>query len=260
MKTPEYRHVPVMLREVMELLRPRRGECWVDATLGGGGHSRKILEAVGPEGLLIGIDLDASALETAGERLREFRNFRPVQGNFGDLEGILERMGIPEINGILMDLGVSSHQLDTGKRGFSFMTSGPLDMRFDLRQSLRAQDLINEMAEEELAGMLREYGEERWAWKIARRIVKEREKKRIEDTVELSEIIASAVPPSGRKQRIHAAPVLEGAEPMRYPGEREDAIYRERSRTGIPLHPHVAGDLREMAAELGLDWEGIWEN
>jgi 16S rRNA (cytosine1402-N4)-methyltransferase len=201
----EYQHIPVMLEEVLELLRPGRGEFWVDGTTGGGGHGERILDSIGDEGLLIAVDLDASALEASRARLGARDNVRFIQGNFRDLAELLRGIGIRRINGILFDLGVSSHQLDEKDRGFSFMHDGPVDMRFDIRQPVRAGELVNTLPVEELARILREYGQERWARKIAARIVRYRESKRIENTKELARIIESAVPPWERKRRIHPA-------------------------------------------------------
>jgi len=201
----EYKHIPVMVNEVIHLLKPKKGECWVNATEGGGGHSKKILEAIGDEGTLVGIDLDWIAKEAAEKRYQDFKNVKIVQGNFGDLAEILQNLEIKKIDGIIFDLGVSSHQLDCKERGFSFKEAGPIDMRFDTKQELRAGDLVNDLPEEELARILWEFGEERWARKIARRIVSFRYKKRIEDTVELAKIIEAAIPPKARPRRIHAA-------------------------------------------------------
>lgn len=201
----EYQHTPVMVEEVLELLRPGRGQCWVDATLGGGGHAEKILDSVGKEGLLIGIDLDWSALEAARARFGARENIRFIQGSFGELTELLRGIGIHKIDGILFDLGVSSHQLDEKDRGFSFMHEGPVDMRFDIRQPVRAGELVNTLPMEELSRILWEYGQERWARKIASRIVRLREKKEIEMTTELAKIIESAVPPKERNRRIHPA-------------------------------------------------------
>ncbi len=182
------RHVPVLLREVVELLAPERGGVFVDATLGLGGHAEAILNA-GPTVELVGIDRDPQALEIARERLSRFGDrARFLEGNFSDLSDLLEAAGIGRVAGILADLGVSSLQLDSPERGFSFRFGGPLDMRMG-RSGFSAADLVNESSEEELAKIFWEYGEERQSRRIARAIVAARREKPIETTSELRRAI-----------------------------------------------------------------------
>ena len=147
----KFHHLSVLAREVMEQLAPRPGGTYLDGTLGGGGHSELILEKIGPDGLLIGIDRDPSALAAASERLRRFgSSFKPLQGSFGDLAELLKKEGISALDGLLLDLGVSSHQLDTDERGFSFRLDGPLDMRMDRTCGDSAADLLQECTAQEI--------------------------------------------------------------------------------------------------------------
>ncbi len=182
------RHVPVLLREVVELLAPERGGVFVDATLGLGGHAEAILEA-GDAVELVGIDRDPQALALAGERLARFGpRARLLEGNFADLGALLGAAGIGRVAGILADLGVSSLQIDSPERGFSFRFGGPLDMRMG-RDGLSAADIVNESSEEELAKIFWEYGEERQSRRIARAIVATRREKPFETTSELRRAI-----------------------------------------------------------------------
>ena len=202
----EFHHLPVLAAEVMELLSPRAGGVYLDGTLGGGGHSELILEKIGADGLLIGIDRDRSALQSAMVRLSRFGScFSPVQGSFGELDKILAEMGVAGIDGLLLDLGVSSHQLDTGERGFSFRSNGPLDMRMDCSSGITAADLLQECSEQELEKIIKEFGEERWAKKIAARIVRNRQETPINTTLELADLVASTIPRRFHEDRIHPA-------------------------------------------------------
>ena len=200
-----FHHVPIMLPEVMELLKPERGGLFVDGTLGGGGHSEGILSRLG-EGRLYGIDRDGSAIAAASARLAPFGDrFRAIRGNFFDMKELLMAEGVAGVDGILLDLGVSSHQLDTPQRGFSYHEDAPLDMRMDDRAALSAYDVVNGYAAEELAGIIRDYGEERFAFRVANAIVREREKQPINSTVQLAEIIKSAIPAANRREGPHPA-------------------------------------------------------
>lgn len=201
----EFHHVPIMLPEVMELLRPERGGLFVDGTLGGGGHSEGILSRLG-DGRLYGIDRDGSAIAAASARLAPFGDkFRAIRGNFFDMKELLMAEGISGVDGILLDLGVSSHQLDTPERGFSYHEDAPLDMRMDDRAALSAYDVVNGYAPEELAGIIKDYGEERFAFRVANAIVRGREKQPINSTVQLAEIIKSAIPAANRREGPHPA-------------------------------------------------------
>lgn len=202
----EFHHLSVLAREVIEQLAPCPGGTYLDGTLGGGGHSELILEKIGPDGLLIGIDRDQSALAAASERLRRFgSSFKPVQGSFGDLAELLKNEGISALDGLLLDLGVSSHQLDTDERGFSFRLDGPLDMRMDRTCGDSAADLLQECSAQELEQIIKEFGEERWAKKIALRIVQVRQETPITTTLQLADLVAGTIPRRFHEDRIHPA-------------------------------------------------------
>lgn len=199
-------HIPVMLDEVMEYLAPREGGILVDCTLGLAGHAQAVLQAIGPKGRLVGIDRDAQSLRMARERLRAYLpqcDF--IQENFKDIDRILHELKIKYVDGILMDLGISSFQLDDPQRGFSFQSDGPLDMRMDQNGCISAFDLINSLSEKEISVILRDYGEERWHNRIARSIISERAKNTIETTQDLSQVVVRAIPHGMKKGRIHAA-------------------------------------------------------
>lgn len=201
-----FQHKPVLLNEVMEGLAIRPEGIYVDGTLGGGGHSRVIASKLGPAGRLIGIDRDEAAIKAATENLSEFSDrVTIVRGNYEDTASILKDLGVEKIDGMLLDLGVSSYQFDTPERGFSYREDAPLDMRMDERDILTAKDIINEYSESQLFHMIQEYGEERFAKNIAKHIVQEREKKPIETTFELSEIIKNAIPAKMREGGGHPA-------------------------------------------------------
>ncbi|MDI7246880.1 MAG: 16S rRNA (cytosine(1402)-N(4))-methyltransferase RsmH [Bacillota bacterium] len=199
-------HVPVMRDEVLWMLRPRSGGTYLDCTVGGGGHAAAVLEHAGPGAFLVGIDRDPEALEFAGRRLAPFGEaFRLVQGNFTDLAAILGEAGIEQVDGVLMDLGVSSHQFDDPSRGFSYMTDVPLDMRMDMGSGPSARDLVNSLPGDELARILRLYGEERWASRIARFIVERRDRAPITTTGELVDVVKQAIPAAARRSGPHPA-------------------------------------------------------
>lgn len=195
-----------MPAEVLACLAPRPGGVYVDGTLGGGGHARLILEASAPDGVLIGFDRDPAALAAAGERLSSFGNrVRLVRGNYGEMAEALGNLGIDAVDGFLLDIGVSSHQLDTAERGFSFQVDAPLDMRMDPDAGRTAATLVNELAEGELARIIRDYGEERWAKRVASFIVKARQDQAIESTLQLVDIVKGAIPRGAWEDRIHPA-------------------------------------------------------
>jgi 16S rRNA (cytosine1402-N4)-methyltransferase len=197
-------HKPVLLREVIDWLRPADGGLFVDCTVGIGGHSREIL-AGSTETIVIGIDRDPAALELARDRLSIFEGrFRLLHSNFENIDSLLESEGISRVRGILADLGVSSLQLGRSERGFSFLSDAPLDMRMDPGSGQTAADLVNELSESDLADLIFEYGEERGARKIARRIVQRREREAIATTRQLAELVVGALQIRGR-WRIHPA-------------------------------------------------------
>lgn len=195
-----------MPNEVINFLRPVNGGVYLDGTLGGGGHALLILEQCGPEGVLVGMDRDQEALTAAGKRVTEYRErIHLIHDNFSNLEKHLDSLGISKLDGFVLDLGVSSHQLDSGERGFSFQQNAPLDMRMDSSDGQTAADLVNQLPEHELTRIIREYGEERWADRISSFIVKARNEKRLETTFDLVDIIKGAVPKAKWDERIHPA-------------------------------------------------------
>jgi len=199
-------HIPVMLEETIDYLNLSRGKIIVDATTGTGGHSKAIAERITPGGRLIAIDRDQESLGIAKERLREFQgNCEFVHGNFTDIDRVLKALNIKKVDGILFDLGLSSYQLRSPERGFSFQEEGPLDMRMDRESYISAYDLVNNLNEDELSGLLWNFGQERWHNRIARFLVQEREKHPISTTQELSSIVVKAIPYKYRHQRIHPA-------------------------------------------------------
>jgi 16S rRNA (cytosine1402-N4)-methyltransferase len=199
-----FSHRPVLLDECVEALNIKPGGTYVDGTLGGGGHSEAICRRL-RGGRLVGIDRDATALAAASERLSGFECFTPVRGNFRDVAAILAGLGIEKTDGMLLDLGVSSPQLDEASRGFSYMADAPLDMRMDAASGATAADLIAEADEEELARIFFQYGEERYSKRIAAAIVRKRAEAPIETTGELVEIIKGAMPAAALREKQHPA-------------------------------------------------------
>ena len=195
----EFKHIPVLLNECIESLNIKPVGIYVDGTLGGAGHSSKILEKLSSKGLLIGIDRDEEALKAAKKNLKAYNNIKYVHGNHDEIKKILEDLQVDKVDGILLDLGVSSYQLDEKSRGFSYMSNSKLDMRMDRTSKLTAEEVINNYSEKELARILFEYGEEKFANKIARRICEYRNEKKIETTKELTEIIEKAIPKALQK-------------------------------------------------------------
>lgn len=199
-------HRPVLLDEVIEHLRCTAGKYYVDGTVGGGGHARVILEKTAPDGRLIGIDWDADALAKARSYLQPYKErFVLVRENFARIGPILARLRVQAVDGILLDLGLSSFQVDAGERGFSFSQSGPLDMRMDTREGTTAAQLVNTLSEQELADLIWSFGEERWNRRIARNIVKVRAEEAIETTEHLAEIVRRAIPAGKRSRKRHPA-------------------------------------------------------
>ena len=202
----EFQHKSILLTECMDGLSIKPDGIYVDGTLGGGGHSFHILERLGERGRLIGIDQDEDAIKAATKRLESYENkVTIVRDNYEHFQTILSTLSIPKVDGILLDLGVSSYQFDEADRGFSYRFDAPLDMRMDRRQDFTAKDLLNSYSEAELYRIIRDYGEDKFAKNIAKHIVREREKKPIETTFELSEIISHAIPMKMRVQGGHPA-------------------------------------------------------
>ena len=195
----EFKHKPVLLDETINGLNIKPNGIYVDGTLGGAGHSSEILKKLSSKGKLIGIDRDEEALKAAKERLKEYENVVYLHGNHDDVKELLKSIQIDKVDGILLDLGVSSYQLDERARGFSYMGEATLDMRMDKTQELTAKDVVNNYTEEELSKIIEEYGEERFAKNIARNIVKERQISPIETTMQLVDIIRKSIPISKQK-------------------------------------------------------------
>ena len=204
MRSVDLIHQPVLLKETLGYLAPSPGETFVDATVGAAGHARAIAGRLGDKGTLIGIDRDATWLPGARETLRDAGcRVRMVQGNFSDLREILEQLNVSGIDGLLMDLGLSSMQLETGERGFSFSRDGPLDMRMDMETGHPASHYLQHLSEKSITSILQKYGEERFARRIARAIAQARKKQPIATTSDLVNVIMRAVP--HRRWRIHPA-------------------------------------------------------
>lgn len=201
----EFKHVSVLLNECLENLAIKEDGIYVDCTLGGAGHSSHILERLSEKGMLIGIDQDTDALRAAKERLKKYNNVKYVHNNFYNIDSILEELEIEKVDGILMDLGVSSYQLDEGERGFSYMQDAPLDMRMNRDNDFSAYDVVNKYSVDELFRIIKDYGEEKFARRIANFIVERRETKNIETTLELVEIIKDAIPAKARREGPHPA-------------------------------------------------------
>jgi 16S rRNA (cytosine1402-N4)-methyltransferase len=227
-----FQHIPVLVEEVMMFLRCEPGQTYVDATLGGGGHAREILRQTAPDGVVIGVEWDEDAISEArkaldpfGDRVKMFRE------NFIHLPDLLKAMKVEEVDGILLDLGLSSFQLEKGERGFSFKGEGPLDMRMDQRVERTAADLVNYLSSEELETILAEYGEERWANRIAKVIVRERNRSPIRTTQALRKIVYQAIPKRFQSKKIDPA-----------------------TRTFQALRIKVNDELENLRRILGIRW------
>ena len=202
----QFSHIPVLLDETLALLAPERGGIFVDGTLGGGGHAEAVLTRLPDSGRLIGIDRDWDAVHAAGDRLKDHGSrFTALHGNFFEMRALLTEIGVTGVNGILLDLGVSSHQLDTLERGFSYKSDAPLDMRMDQTAQLTARGVVNTYSEAELARVIWEYGEERFSRRIAERICRAREQYPIETTLQLMQIVRDAIPAKYRNEQQHPA-------------------------------------------------------
>jgi 16S rRNA (cytosine1402-N4)-methyltransferase len=226
-------HIPVMVEEVMKFLRCEPGRTYVDATLGGGGHAREILRKTAPNGLLIGVEWDEEAVSEARKTLGLFGGrIKIFHENFIYLPDLLKAMEVKEVDGILLDLGLSSFQLEKGERGFSFKGEGPLDMRMDQRMERTAADLVNHLSYEELESTLIEYGEERWANRIVKAIVRERNRSPIRTTEALRKIVYQAIPKRFQPKKIDPA-----------------------TRTFQALRIKVNDELENLRKILGVGWD-----
>lgn len=200
----EFSHISVLYNETLDALNIKPDGIYVDCTCGGAGHSSGILKRLSPKGRLIAIDQDPEAIEVINERIGKDERVSVVHDNFSNLKGILSALNIDKVDGILADLGVSSHQLDKAERGFSYNNDAPLDMRMS-KEGLSAYDVVNTYSERELSRILREYGEEKFAQRIAKSIVSQRENEKIKTTFQLSEIIKNAIPAATRRTGGHPA-------------------------------------------------------
>ena len=229
-----FEHKSVLLWETIEGLKIKPDGVYVDGTLGGGGHSAEIVARLHGGGRLIGIDQDEAAIEAAGRKLSGFgEKVLVVRDNYRNTKTVLARLGISGIDGMMLDLGVSSYQLDTKERGFSYRYDTPLDMRMDMRQNFSARDIINGYSEMELYRVIRDYGEDKFAKNIAKHIVKAREKKPIETTGELNEIIRAAIPAKTRVEGGH--PSKRTFQAIRIECNRELEVLKESIEELIEL-------------------------
>lgn len=201
----EFKHKSVLLDECIENLNIKSDGIYVDGTLGGGGHSYHILKALNNTGMLIGIDRDTDALKAATEKLSEFSNFKTVHDNHANIINILKELQVDSVDGILLDLGVSSYQLDEADRGFSYMHNAKLDMRMNREDKISAYEVVNKYSEDELTRIFIDYGEEKFSKSIARKICQKREESPIETTFELVDIIKSAMPGKALNEKQHPA-------------------------------------------------------
>ena len=202
----EFKHKSVLLNETIDGLNIKPDGIYVDGTLGGGGHAYEVCRRLGEKGSIIGIDQGAAAIEAASARLKDFgEKVTIVRSNYCDMKSKLHELGIDKVDGIVLDLGVSSYQLDTAERGFSYREDAPLDMRMDTRQKMTARDIVNDYTEADLYRVIRDYGEDKFAKNIAKHIVQARAVKPVETTAELSEIIRASIPMKFQKKSGHPA-------------------------------------------------------
>lgn len=201
----EFNHVPVLLKECIDNLNINSNGIYVDGTLGGAGHSFEIAKRLSENGMLIGIDRDEEALEVAKRKMKEFNNIKYIKGNHDDIRSIIKNLCIDKVDGILLDLGVSSYQINETKRGFSYIKDAPLDMRMDKTQNFTAKELVNTYEEEKLADIIYQYGEEKFSRKIAREICEYRKNKEIKTTTQLVDILEKVIPSGMRNKYGHPA-------------------------------------------------------
>lgn len=230
-----FQHKPVLLQEALDYLNPLPGKVMIDCTLGGGGHSKAILERILPGGKLLALDQDIEAIEAASKVLSPLgeNNYKIFHSNFKELKSVLKQTTYEKVDGILYDLGVSSYQLDQGERGFSYRYDAPLDMRMDRTSDNSAYELVNGATLEELTTIIRDYGEERWAKRIAFFITEERKKRLISTTDQLVNIIKNAVPSSARREGPH--PAKRTFQALRIAVNKELEILAPALKDGIEL-------------------------
>lgn len=229
----EFKHKSVLLDETIEGLAIKPDGIYVDGTLGGGGHSYQICRKLSKQGRLIGIDQDDAAIEAATARLQEFADrVTVVRSNYCNMKNVLQELGIEKVDGIVLDLGVSSYQLDTVERGFSYKYDTDLDMRMDRRQTLTAKDIVNNYSEKELFRIFRDYGEEQFSQNIAKHIVRNRQEKEIQTTFELNEIIKAAIP---AKMRTNGHPSKRVFQAIRIECNKELDVLRDTMDTMVEL-------------------------
>jgi len=198
-------HTPVLPEETIDYLDCKQKGIYIDGTAGRGGHIKRILQKIGEKGLIIGVDRDQKAIKFLKNKFKDYENIKLVHDNYINIPDILEKLKIDQVDGMLFDLGFSSPQIDTPERGFSYQKDGPLDMRMNQEQNLKAADIVNKYSQPELAEVIREYGEDKWAERIAEFIVKFRNKEKIETTSQLVEIIKKAIPAGARRKGGHPA-------------------------------------------------------
>ena len=227
----EFKHISVLLDECLEGLNIKEDGIYVDCTLGGAGHSKEIVKRLSNKGRLIGIDQDKDALKAAGEKLKDYDNATLVHSNFENIKDVIENLGLEGVDGILIDLGVSSYQLDTGDRGFSYMQDAPLDMRMNRELEFSAYDVVNGYSEDDLYKIIRDYGEEKFAKRIASFIVKAREEGEIKTTLELVDIIKAAIPAKARREGPH--PAKRTFQAIRIEVNRELSIISKTIKDGV---------------------------
>lgn len=221
-----FQHTSVLLEETVDGLAVKPDGIYVDATLGGGGHAFEVCSRLNGKGRFIGIDQDAAAIEAAGERLKDFgEKVTIIRSNYRELKSVLRSIGVEKVDGIVLDLGVSSYQLDTAERGFSYRADASLDMRMDQRQQTTAKDIVNTYSEAQLYRVIRDYGEDKFAKNIAKHIVMEREKNPIETTGQLNEVIRRAIPMKFQKTGGH--PSKRTFQAIRIELNRELEVLRE---------------------------------
>ena len=202
----EFKHIPIMLNQVLDGLQIKPEGVYVDGTLGGAGHSYEIVKKLSGGGRLVGIDQDGDAIYSAGARLQKYKDrVDIVKSNYVNMPAVLDNLGIEKVDGILLDLGVSSYQFDNAERGFSYRYDAPLDMRMDRDSDYTAEDIVNDYSEEDLRRIIKEYGEEKFAGRIAAEIVRSRGNKRIKTTFDLNNIITEAIPAAARRHGGHPA-------------------------------------------------------